>query len=352
MSSKPLRVASVGLGWVTTNRHLPTMAASSDFELVGMVDKAPGRAEAVAKEYGCKHFSEASDLSAIDWLDEVDAVTIGTSPFSHHALVTAALNLGKHVITEKPFAMTVEEGEEMASLAEEKGLILAVVHNFQFAQSTQRMERDINSGRMGRIRGIVGWQLGNPNRRLPDWFEELPLGLYYDESPHLFYLLKRFAPGPLEMESVNVFPSTVGKVTPSSVEAVYSSTDGTNPPIPVRLSLNFESPVSEWHLTVLGENELGDADVFRDIYIRLPDDGDHTSKTVVRTSVMTTWQHWIQHFPNGLKHVTGKMRYGNETVFGRFAEAARTGVPPKDISARDALEVLKLQHELIEKGAS
>ncbi|MEM9568195.1 MAG: Gfo/Idh/MocA family oxidoreductase [Cyanobacteria bacterium P01_E01_bin.34] len=345
----PLRVASIGLGWVTTNRHLITMDEDSNFTVVGVVDRRPGRAMEVAKARGYAEYFEGDRLEDVPWLDRVDAVTIGTCPHSHYSLIKSALKQGKHVLTEKPFAMTVNEGTELVTLAREQGLILSIVHNFQFASSTQKLLKDMKEGRFGSIKSIVAQQLSNPKRRLPSWYEELPLGLFYDESPHFFYLVSRLSPGPLELLRSDVYPSTFGDNTPGAIAMQYRCDSKTDGPIPVTVNMNFEAPVSEWHLTVYGEHCLGDIDIFRDIYVCLPNDGLHTTSTVIRTSVLTTWQHWAQHFTSGLKHVAGKLRYGNDTVFGRFAEAVRTGTEPNDVGPDDALKVLTMQHEVIDR---
>ena len=85
-------------------------------------------------------------------------------------------------------------------------------------------------------------------------------------------------------------------------------------------------------------------------YIRLPNDGAHDTVSVLRTSAAATWSHWAQHVTRGPLHLTGKLLYGNDTVFSRFHASATTGAPLQDISAEDALGVLKMQHEILEKG--
>ena len=347
--SARLRVALVGLGWVGTHRHIPAMRGHGGFDIVGVVDRHPDTARRVADQFKFPRFHCGDDLRTVPWLAEIDAVVIATSPFTHHGLIRSALQSGKHVLTEKPFAMSVTEGEELVALSESTGRVLAIVHNFQFAPSTQRLRRDIEQGALGTVRGLIAKQLGNPDRRLPKWYEELPLGLFYDESPHLLYLLRRLSPGPLRMVSCDVFPSTSGKVTPAIIHAQYVSTTPKGGQIPVTLSLHFESPISEWHVAVLGDKALGDVDVFRDIYLRLPNDGEHTTMSVLRTSLAATWGHWSQHVTRGPLHLAGKLLYGNDEVFARFHRAATTGTPPADISAKDALEVLRMQHEIVDR---
>jgi len=342
-----VRVAAVGLGWVTLQRHLPAMRREPALEVVGVVDRRPALAQAVARRLGLRHHHAGDRLGAIPWLDEVDAFTIGTSPESHAALIREALSLGRDVLSEKPFVMAPAEGEALVALAREKRRVLGIVHNFQFARSTRRLMADVAAGRCGALRFIHAMQLGNPRRRLPAWYDELPLGLFYDESPHMFYLLRALAPAPLEFLRAEVHPSTLGKRTPAWICAHYAAG---RERIPVKLDMAFEAPLSEWHVSVGGERCLGDIDVFRDIYMRIPNDGAHDTWRVLRSSLAATWSHWAQHLLSGPRHLAGTLRYGNEEVFRRFAAAVLGRGEPQGIGADDALAVLRMQHEVIERA--
>ena len=337
-------MATVGLGWVGVHRHLPALLADAAFDLVGVVDRRSDRARAVAERLGLERHHAGERLSDIPWLGEVEAFTVATSPASHGALIREALTLGRHVLTEKPFVLDPNEGEALVQLARERGRTLAIVHNFQFARSTRQLIAELEAGRYGEVRFIHAQQLGNPARRLPVWYEELPFGLYYDESPHMFYLLRALAPAPLEFLGAQVHPSTLGKRTPAWISAHYRAGPSR---VPVKLDMAFEAPLSEWHITLGGERFLGDIDVFRDIYVRIPNDGEHTSWPVLRTSLAATWDHWIQHLVSGPRHLAGALRYGNDEVFRRFAAAVRSGEDPPGIGADDALAVLRMQHEIL-----
>lgn len=344
---RPVRVAAVGLGWVTTHRHLPAMRATGLYDIVGVIDRRPGRAETVARSFDIPRYSTAAHLADVPWLDEVEAISIGTSPFSHYELMREAINRGKDAITEKPFTMSLAEGEDLVAAAREAGRVIGVVHNFQFARSLQRLERDIAAGRLGTIRAILAQQLGNPRRRLPEWYEDLPFGLFYDESPHFFYLLRCLAPGELSMLRADALPSTVGRASPASIVIQFTAAQADGAAIPVTMQMLFEAPVSEWHITVLGDRALGDVDIFRDIYVRLPNDRAHTTATVVRTSAYATMQHWAQHLTRGPRHLRGTLLYGNETVFERFARAVRAGTAAEAIGPEDALTILRMQHAVL-----
>ena len=341
-----IRIGLVGLGWVATHRHLPALQRDHGFEVVGVADRHGDLAAQVARRFGIARHAQADGIDSVPWLDEVDAVDVVTAPMSHHALIRGALLRDKHVITEKPFAMTVDEGRSLVQLAGERGRQLAIVHNFQFASSTGRLLQDLAGGRLGAVRAIIAFQWGNPRRRLPTWYEQLPTGLFFDESPHLLYLVRRLAPGPLRLVHVDSCPSTQGLRTPASIDASYrAACDGHD--IPVTVSCRFEAPLSEWHVAVLGDEAAGIVDVFRDIYLRLPNDGRHVTSTVLRTSWRATAMHWARHFVNGPLHLGGRMLYGNREVFARFGQAVRTGIAPEGVSAADALAVLEMQHAIM-----
>ena len=340
-----LRVAAVGLGWVATHRHLMVMDRSTDFQVIGVIDRRPGRALHVKSQHRYPLFAETADLTNVPWMDEVDVVTVATAPMSHYALIRQALQLGKHVLTEKPFTMTITEAEEVAGLATEKNLQLGVIHNFQFARSTKRLLTDISDGTLGPIRGVNAVQLGNPLRRLPEWYEKLPFGLMYDESPHLLYLLRCVAQD-IRLARCIVHPSSRGLNTPARIDAFFRSSTFSGP---IGLTCNFESPVSEWYLMVFGEKRLGIVDIFRDIYLSLPNDGDHGTVNVLRSSTSAIMQHIWQHVLSGIPHLAGTLSYGTAEVFSRFAKAirgAQTELMP--INSENALAVLRLQHAMIE----
>lgn len=321
------------------------MKAHGGYRIVAVVDPHLDRAKAAAR-------AVSRDCQAVSWqqaddaLAEVDAVTCGAPPFVHYEVVGRALAAGRHVLTEKPFVMSLEEGEDLVRQASNAGLVLGIVHNFQFANSVRRVQRWLGEGRLGQLRMIRAIQLSNPRRRLPVWADDLPLGLFYDESPHLLYLVRLFAGRQLEMVSVAAHASTIGLAnTPAQLD-VYLRSEA----IPASLHFNFEAPVSEWHVIIAGDQGLAAVDVFRDIAVFTPNDGEHASRQVLKTTAALTRSHWRGYFRSGWGHVRGTLMYGNDEVFRRFHDSATTGKPLSAIGAQDALDVLRLQHSIIERS--
>jgi predicted dehydrogenase len=79
----------------------------------------------------------------------VDAVAIATPVSTHFPLAKLALLAGKHVFVEKPFTATVDEGEELITLADERGLTLMVDHTFIYTSAVRKIHELISSGSLG-----------------------------------------------------------------------------------------------------------------------------------------------------------------------------------------------------------
>ena len=86
----------------------------------------------------------------------IDAVHICTPNAQHFSMAKEALQAGKHVICEKPLATSVEEGEELVSLAERQGLRNCVCHNLRYYPMVQQMRRMREDGDLGEILVVQG----------------------------------------------------------------------------------------------------------------------------------------------------------------------------------------------------
>jgi len=88
---KKLQVAAVGLGWVALHRHLPVMKRSADFEVVGVIDRSEGRAKEVMAQRNYRYSAQTSNLANVEWLKDVDVITVATAPMSHYSIIHQAL---------------------------------------------------------------------------------------------------------------------------------------------------------------------------------------------------------------------------------------------------------------------
>jgi scyllo-inositol 2-dehydrogenase (NADP+) len=322
---KRLKLGLIGAGNIMQSRHLPALVAAGRerFELAVIADHKPENGARAAKQFGIAQAVTCADsgqLKSISQLQEVDAVIIATPPKQHAAAVRACLDLGKHVLVEKPFVTDLAEGRALIDLAAQRKLVLAVNQNFQFSSSFLKLQRLIAGGQLGTVKSFYCLQFSNDTRRLPVWGDDLPLGLFYDESPHVFYLMRRFGGGEVAIKSVSSVPSRSGKNTPQILD-IAIEVNG----LPGTIYSNFESPVCEWFFCVFGTDRYAMVDMFRDILTVLPNDGQHLMKEVFTSSFLATAHHWRGFVANGWKYVRHRLHYGMDITHANFHTAITTG---------------------------
>jgi len=342
--TRKIRIISVGGGWVVNNRHLLALKQSGLFEVVGVISNDEERAKKTAAKHGIKNWGIAYDPEN-GWQRESDAVMIGTVPHVHHIIAKQALNAGKHVITEKPMTIDLKDARELDQLARDKKLTLAVVHNFQFSRAAKAFRRDLESGKIGKIQTVYGVQLCNHARNIPAWCDQLPQGLFFDEAPHFYYLFRSICGSEIKLRHASIWKSRKTQNTPRLINAEYSSADG----YPILLHINFDSSLTEWHVTVVGENGVADIDVWRDIYVRLPNDGSHGAVDILRTSISGAVQHFWGVLTGGIRHIRKRHLYGNDQVVRNFHRAIMGAEDAlKGMNASEGMRVVEHMHELIE----
>ena len=341
---KKINVGVIGLGWVASNRHIPIIMRNSQIHLFGVVDKNKNRIESILQKYPWVRTS-VSEKGEIPWLEQVDAFLIATDPLSHFHLAKRMLLSQKNILIEKPVTVSLRDALEIKQIATENKLICCASHNFQFARSTTKLKEMIDNGKLGKILGVEVTQWSNPKRRLPSWYEELPFGLYYDESPHVFYLLKHLLSDDIEHLSSSIVTQNSSN-TPLTITALYQSNG-----IPVRLNMNFHSSLSEWHIAFLGSKQVAILDLFRDILVTVPNDGYHKAKNILSTTYSFTMSHLLGFFRSGISLTQKKLFYGSDIVWDKFVTGILNGKQPDDISIDNALDTVQLQHEIMTKSS-
>ena len=114
---KKLRIGVLGAGYLG-KIHLSLLKESKHFDLVGFYDTKTQIAAKISREFGYQSFSDINQL-----LQAVDVVDIVTPTHTHFELAKKALQNGLHVFLEKPITTTVEQANELVSLAKSKGLL-------------------------------------------------------------------------------------------------------------------------------------------------------------------------------------------------------------------------------------
>jgi Predicted dehydrogenases and related proteins len=181
--SKELGVGIIGCGNISTT-YFRLAPLFKGLKVVACADLNEKAAETRAEEYGVKAQS-ISDLLANE---EVDVVVNLTIPAAHFAVSKAILEAGKHVYSEKPLVITLEEGKALQALAQKKGLSVGCAPDTFLGGAHQLARKHIDEGRVGRITSGTchvmspGMEMWHPN---PGFFflegggPILDLGPYY-----------------------------------------------------------------------------------------------------------------------------------------------------------------------------
>src|SRR5215831_17281948 len=107
----PIRIGLIGAGANTRSRHIPGLKAIEDVEIVAVCNRRPASTAAAAREFGIpRTYATWEDLIRDP---DVDAVVVGTWPYLHCPVTLAALEAGKHVLTEARLALNAAEARRM-----------------------------------------------------------------------------------------------------------------------------------------------------------------------------------------------------------------------------------------------
>jgi predicted dehydrogenase len=128
--------------------------------VTGVVGSSPGRAAAKATTHRLPRVYESLEQALED--PAVDVVHIATPNRLHHPQAMAALRAGKHVVCEKPLAMTPAQSAELVELAERTGLVHCTNFNLRFYPQVQEARHRVLTGEVGEVWNVHG-------RYLQDW---------------------------------------------------------------------------------------------------------------------------------------------------------------------------------------
>lgn len=345
-----VRVCIIGAGNISNTRHIPVLKKMKNVEIIGVISDRQKNLDRTIQKWKIPNQLLINDpkndiekLQVCEWFKEVDAVVIGTPPQQHYPLVKLCLTLNKHTLVEKPMMMNEEECNELIHLAKTKKKQFFVVQNFQYADQMLKLNEAIESKKYGKIVSITEVQFTNRDRRLPEWYNDLPLGLFYDEAAHFIYLPQRHG-GKLKINNSYAVYDKKKQATPITLNVDAIAGD-----IPVHMMLNFNAPVCEWYYMVSFEKVIFIYDFFKDILIKINTDNEHLSKDILRNSISYTFQYWWGFIKNGFKMISGNLWYGHDVVINHFIEAIQTGKVDKNIQAEKGRETVISMNDIVKE---
>jgi predicted dehydrogenase len=150
-SGKKVGFAVVGLGAIAQGSVLPAFRHATRAKLVALVSRDKPKAEKLARKFKAPTAYGADEFAACLKNPEVAAVYLATPQGEHLAGTVAAARAGKHVLCEKPLAVTPEESAEMVRVCEECGVQLMTAYRKWYEPSTLYLKKLIHRGQLGKM---------------------------------------------------------------------------------------------------------------------------------------------------------------------------------------------------------
>jgi predicted dehydrogenase len=233
---RPIRIAIIGFGKIAADQHVPSIAANPRFELAATSSRSGQGVEPV--------FSDWRRL--LGEVDGLEAVAITTPPSVRHEIASACIEAGLHVLMEKPPTVTLSEVDDLACLAEAKGVTLYATWHSRHNPAVDAAAQELAGQRIAGMQ--IVWQEDvhkwHPGQR---WIWE-PGGFgVFDPGINAFSIVTKIFPGALFVRSADLsFPENAD--TPIAAEIDFSSevADG-----PLHASLDFRRTEGEaWTIDI------------------------------------------------------------------------------------------------------
>jgi predicted dehydrogenase len=150
--SQTIKAAIVGTGFIGP-AHLEALRRIPNVEVVALVEVNQELADEKAKQLGIPRAYVFADMLK---QDDIDVVHICTPNFLHYSQAKAVLEAEKHVVCEKPLAISLEEAEDLVKIAKTTGLVNAVHFNLRYYPMVRQMKVMREKGELGEVYSIMG----------------------------------------------------------------------------------------------------------------------------------------------------------------------------------------------------
>ena len=196
-----LSVGMIGTGGIAQS-HMQAIEANDNIRLVAAMDVAAERAEAATAKYGGKAYTKLEDLLGDP---NVEAVHVCTPHSLHIDHVVAAAEAGKHVLVEKPMALSVSECDRMIDACEQAGKTLMVGQVMRHYPVNRRIKELIAGGEIGEVGHLMRrrysyFDTTQPGSNYPKWYLDLEMGgicVLYCFGPHEYDILHWYMDSPV-----------------------------------------------------------------------------------------------------------------------------------------------------------
>jgi len=161
--ARDISVAVVGAGGAAQVVHLPILRRLPELNVAALVDPSREKAKTIAERFQISRV--LGNLGELGELDDVDAAVVCTPNHTHEEVVLTCLDMGLHVLCERPISVSSESAERMIDAADEARLQLMVAMNQRFRYDIRALRQFSTSGELGEIFFLRSTWLNQRQRR-------------------------------------------------------------------------------------------------------------------------------------------------------------------------------------------
>ena len=344
-----MKIGLVGCG-VAVKHQVPGICSFPGTEIVSICDINEGK----LNEFGEKFNIQNRYTELIEMLEhqQPEVVHIMTPPKTHASLAVQAIDMGCHVLVEKPMAITTKEADQMIEAAERNKVKLCVMHNHSFDPHILKAKKLFAQGVVGDILHVESRYCLDKEKMLKEglshsehWAYQLPLGIFGEYTPHLIYLFLCFLGN---VKSVQVLRKRLNN---SSLDSIHG------------ISVEVDAEKGMGHLLMLDNMNYGHFSVhiygtklalhmnMMDLTMTVEKERN-LPKTAARmfSTMEQGFQNIMGNISNSAKIVTGKLkrRPGHRMLIKKFYESIQNNAEPP-VTGQGGKEVVRVL-EMIKDG--
>lgn len=243
MSEEAIRYAIVGLGRAGWGIHVHQLRGRTDAKIVAVVDPVEARRNEAAAEFGCKTYTS---LARMLKQDDVEVVVVATPSADHGRDTKKALRAGKHVVVEKPMAMSLAEADSMIKTAGETGKKLIVHQNYRFYPEFTHLKDVIDSGQIGRVFHIRNYITAFARRN--DWqtLSKNGGGQLNNTAVHFLDQILLLLPGKVSSVCGDLQQIASAGDVEDHVKAFIKTDAGATADLEISMAQNVAMPLPKW----------------------------------------------------------------------------------------------------------
>jgi UDP-N-acetyl-2-amino-2-deoxyglucuronate dehydrogenase len=203
---KIFKVAIIGCGNIFP-MHAESVKALENAKVVAVCDVKEARVKEKAQQYGCNFYMDYKEMLS---KEKIDVLHICLPHYLHAEVAIYAANLGKHVLTEKPMSIKLEDAEAMIKAAKDNKVTLGVIFQNRYNPGSRLIKNTLESGELGKILSgklEVTWNRSDEYYSHSDWKGTWDMeggGVIIDQAIHTMDLMRWFVDSDIEYIDANI----------------------------------------------------------------------------------------------------------------------------------------------------